>query len=127
VDTKKRVEYVVAIPCTLSRSVYALHYCRTITIAAPAALRSLDFRLARLGFHVRRHEELRKQNKERKDVDHVRDHDAETGLGALRHQQVRALRHHGDKLHQLHRGETRLPPNGQRFTRFGYLGVHAND
>jgi hypothetical protein len=38
-----------------------------------------------------------------------------------------SMRHHRDELHQLHAGQTRLPPNGQGFAGLGDLGVHANE
>jgi hypothetical protein len=44
----------------------------------------------------------------------------------LGNDQIGALGHHGYKLYQLHHGQTRFPPNGERFSRFWHLGVHAD-
>jgi hypothetical protein len=76
--------------------------------------------------HVRCNKELSKEEKERKDVSHVSGHNSQTNIGASRGQQVSALRHHGDKLEQLHQGQARLPPNRERLAGFGNLGVHAD-
>jgi hypothetical protein len=88
-------------------------------------LRALD--LALFGLDVRRHEELRKQHKERQDIHNVGRHDSESHMGALHGQEVTSLRHHGNKLHQLHHGKTRLPPNWKRLACFWNLGVHTNN
>jgi hypothetical protein len=76
--------------------------------------------------HVRRHKELGKEEKERKNVGHVGGHDSQANIGTGLDHQVSALRHHGDKLEQLQQGQARLPPNRERLAGFGNLGVHAD-
>jgi ribosomal protein S14 len=90
-------------------------------------LRSLDFITTLLGFDVGRHEELGKQYKQRQNVNNVGHNHSEGRRFALCRNQIRALRHHGDKLNQLHHGEAGFPPNWQGLAGFRYLGVHAND
>jgi hypothetical protein len=79
-----------------------------------------------LWLHVRRHKELRKEEKERENVHHIEGNHSQTNTGATRRQQVTALGHHGDKLEQLHECQGRLPPNGKRLASFRNLGVHAD-
>jgi hypothetical protein len=86
---------------------------------------SLGLGLLWLG-HVRSNKELRKEEKERENVGHIGGHNSQTNLGTCRRHQVAALRHHGDKLEQLHQGQARLPPNRERLAGFGNLGVHAD-
>ena len=91
-------------------------------------LRLLHLWLAsRLWLYVRGHEELGKENEQGKNVNDIRDNNAQTGFRTLCGQKVAALRHHGHKLNQLHGRQARLPPNGQRLARFWNLCVHAND
>lgn len=78
-------------------------------------------------FDIGLNEELRKEHKETENVDNVTRHHTETGGFALRGQEVRSLRHHGDELDHLHHGQTGFPPNGQRLSSFWYFGVHANE
>ncbi len=80
--------------------------------------------LARLDVGL--HKELRKEHKETENVNNVTRHDTQTRGFALRRQQIRSLRHHGDKLNHLHHGQTGFPPNGQGLSGFGHLGVHAD-
>jgi hypothetical protein len=82
--------------------------------------------LAALGRWVGGNIELRKEQKEWQNVNNVGTHDTETGRLASTNQQVRALWHHGDELHELHHGQARFPPNGHRLFRARNLGVHAN-
>jgi hypothetical protein len=76
--------------------------------------------------HVGSNKELRKEEEERENVDHVSEHHSETRVFASCGHQVSALRHHGDKLEQLQQGQTRLPPNRERLAGFGDLSVHAD-
>jgi hypothetical protein len=79
-----------------------------------------------LGLHVRSDKKLSKEEKERKNVNNIGKDYSQTRLGAARGHQVGSLGHHGDKLDQLHHGQTGLPPNGKRLASFGHLGVHAD-
>jgi hypothetical protein len=71
--------------------------------------------------------ELGEKEEERKDVDDVGGSNPQGNVGATCYQKITSLRHHGDKLKQLHHGKRRLPPDGKRLASLVVLGVHANE
>lgn len=72
------------------------------------------------------HKELRKEHEHAQDVKDVKGRHAQADVGTLRDDTVNALRHHDDKLNELHDGQTGLPPDGQRLSSSRVARVHAN-
>ena len=77
--------------------------------------------------HVGADKELSEKEEERKDVDDVGGGNPQGNFGATSYEKIGSLRHHGDKLKQLHHGKRRLPPDGKRLAGLVILGVHANE
>jgi hypothetical protein len=94
------------------------------TSRVPAFWQFLCFLGLRLD--VTLNEKLSEQGEQGQDVDNVGKDHPETGGGALRGEQVGALRHHCHKLDHLHHRKARLPPNRQGLSSDRILGAGVN-
>lgn len=70
---------------------------------------------------------MSEEEEKRQNVNNVCCSDLDGKSVASLDDKVRSLRHHGNELNQLHQSQVGLPPDWDRLSGFGDLGVHADE